>query len=108
MAKNFVEIGETIDVHNTTDTKIESGSPVAIGELVAVAITDIQADDYGAAMAVGVFSLPKLSTDAITAGKRVYLKDGKIQLDKASAVAAGIAWADAAADTEVVLVKLNV
>ncbi|MBF1894758.1 MULTISPECIES: DUF2190 family protein [Klebsiella] len=108
MAKNFVEIGETIDVKNATGDVIKSGSPVTAGELVVVALTDIQPDDYGAAMAVGVFSLPKLSTDAITAGARVYLKDGKIQLDSASAVAAGIAWEDADADTTAVAVKLNV
>ncbi|RVT17823.1 DUF2190 family protein [Klebsiella oxytoca] len=108
MAKNFVELGETIDTKNTTAEVIKSGSPVAVGELVVVALTDIKPDDYGAAMAVGVFSLPKLSTDAITAGARVYLKGGKIQLDKTSAVAAGIAWEDAGADTTEVAVKLNV
>jgi hypothetical protein len=54
-----------------------------------------------------VFLLPKVSADAVTAGAQVYLKDGKITIEETDAVAAGIAWEDAGANTTVVEVKIN-
>jgi predicted RecA/RadA family phage recombinase len=51
--------------------------------------------------------LPKLAADVIAQGKTVYFKDGKIQLDSASATPAGKAWEAAAANSTTVLVRLN-
>ncbi|NIF58963.1 DUF2190 family protein [Enterobacter sp. Ap-916] len=107
MAKNFVQNGNTIPVNNTGNSEILSGDPVVIGSLVAVAITDIPAGGTGDGFASGVFLLPKLATDDIAAGTAVFIKAGKIQLDKADAVAAGVAWEEAGAGVTVVEVKIN-
>lgn len=105
--KNYVQDGNTIAVTNTGATVITSGSPVSIGDLVAIAITDINPGETGTGMARGVVSLPKLSTDNIPQGKTLYLKDGKIQIDSTNATPAGKAWEAAAANTTSVTVRLN-
>ncbi len=105
--KNYVQDGNTIPVTNDGTEVIASGSPVALGDLVAVAITEIQPGETGDGMARGVVSLPKLAADNIAQGKTVYLKSGKIQLDSASATPAGKAWEAAAANSTTVLVRLN-
>ena len=105
--KNYVQDGNTIAVTNAGATVIISGSPLAIGDLVAIAITDINPGETGAGMARGVVSLPKLAVDNIAQGKTVYLKDGKIQLASADAIQAGKAWEAAAANSTSVLVRLN-
>ena len=79
MAKNYAQDGKTIPLVNSGATDVHSGDPVVVGKLIAVAITDIP----------------------------VYLKDGKITIEETDAVAAGIAWEDAAANTTVVEVKIN-
>lgn len=108
MAKNFVQDGRTIPVLNAGTTAILSGDVVALGALVAIAITDIPAGVTGDGFTEGVFLLPKLPAAVITAGAAVYLKDGLIQLDSADAVGAGIAWEDAGASESVIEVKINV
>ncbi|MDF3830239.1 DUF2190 family protein [Pseudocitrobacter sp. 2023EL-00150] len=108
MAKNYVQDGRTIPVTNAGATEILSGDAVVLGALVAIAITDIPAGFTGDGFTEGVFLLPKLPADDITAGAAVYLKDGQIQLEATDAVAAGIAWENASASTTVVEVKINV
>lgn len=105
--KNYVQDGSTIAIANPGDGEITSGSPVAVGDLVAIAITDIQPGETGDGMARGVVTLPKLPADNIVQGKTVYLKDGKIQLASADATPAGKAWEAAAANSTTVLVRLN-
>lgn len=107
MAKNFVQMGKTIGIANAGNTAILSGSPVLVGKVVAVAITDIEAGLVGDGFAEGVFLLPKLSADAITIGEQVHIKDGKIQLASTDAVLAGVAWEGAPASSETVAVKIN-
>ena len=104
--KNFVQDGNTLALTNSGTTTITSGTPVA-GDLLVVAITDIQAGSIGDGRATGVVLLPKLAADAIAQGKTVYFKDGKIQLDSASATPAGKAWEAAGANATSVLVLLN-
>ena len=108
MAKNYAQDGKTIPLVNSGATDIQSGDPVVVGKIIAMSITDIPAGRTGDGVAEGVFLLPKVSADAATAGAQVYLKDGKIQTDETNAVAAGIAWEDAPANTTVVEVKINV
>ncbi|HAT1569276.1 TPA: DUF2190 family protein [Kluyvera cryocrescens] len=107
MAKNFVQPGKTIVIANAGNTAILSGSPVLVGKVVAVAITDIEAGLVGDGFAEGVFLLPKLSADAITIGEQVHIKDGVVQLDATDADPAGVAWEDAAAGSSTVAVKIN-
>lgn len=107
MAKNYVQDGKTIPLVNAGSDDILSGEPVAVGKLIAVAITDIPSGQTGDGFAEGVFLLPKLPADAVTAGEVVYLKDGKIQIEATDAVEAGIAWEDAEANVTVIEVKIN-
>ncbi|EMQ5310765.1 DUF2190 family protein [Escherichia coli] len=92
MAKNFVQDGTTIELVNAGDQTILSGAAVVVGSMVAVAITDIPAGDAGDGFAEGVFLLPKQSADDIQSG----------------AVAAGVAWENAPANSATVAVKINV
>lgn len=105
--KNFVQDGNTLALTNSGDATITSGTPVAVGDLLVVAITDIQPGSTGDGRATGVVSLPKLAADNIAQGKAVYLKSGKIQLDSTGATPAGKAWEDAGANATSVLVRLN-
>jgi predicted RecA/RadA family phage recombinase len=107
MSKNYVQDGKTIPLANTGTEEILSGTPVVIGTVIGVAITDIAPGQTGDGFAEGVFLLPKLPADAISAGAKVYLKAGAIQLVATDAVAAGVAWESAAAGVSVVDVKLN-
>lgn len=105
--KNYQQDGNTITIENTSTDIIRSGEPIAIGDIVVVAIVDIPLGSIGTAMARGVVVLPKLPTDNIAQGAAVSLKDGLIQLDDTDATAAGIAWEAAEATTDSVAVRLN-
>ncbi|QAX77684.1 DUF2190 family protein [Yersinia hibernica] len=107
MATNFIQEGKTIPITNSGVEIISSGDPVVIGDIIAVALVDISPTVTGDGMAEGVFLLPKLAADVIPAGKKVFLKAGKVQLASADAVAAGCAWAAAAASEAVIAVKIN-
>lgn len=107
MAKNFVQEGKTIAITNAGTDEIVSGDPVVVGKVVAVAIADIPAGQDGSGFTEGVFLLPKLAADAITAGGQVYIKAGKIQLASTDAVLAGVAWEAAPASSAIVAVKIN-
>ena len=90
MAKNFVEEGKT----------------VAIVASAAISSGDLETGD---GMTEGVFMLPKLKTDDMKTGKKVYLKSGKVQLtNSGSDPLVGVVWADAGTSAEEVPVKLNV
>ncbi|MCV5366207.1 DUF2190 family protein, partial [Escherichia coli] len=60
-------------------------------------------------MTEGVFMLPKLKTDDMKTGKKVYLKSGKVQLtNSGSDPLVGVVGADAGTSAKEVPVKLNV
>lgn len=106
MAKNFVQTGKVLSFTATKATR--SGELVTVGDIIVIAITDIAATAQGEGLSEGVFILPKLKTDDMKMGKKVYLKDNKVQLSSTdSASYAGIAWADAGTNTEFVPVKIN-
>lgn len=107
MAKNYQQAGLTIPVTNNTSQVMKSGDPVVLGDLIVIAITDIAKEKTGDGFAQGVFRLPKLNTEAITVGKKVYLKDSKVQLTATGAIFAGHAWESAAQDATTVAVKIN-
>lgn len=107
MAKNFVQEGKMIHLVNAGQEPILSGAAVVVGELIAIAITDIPGGDTGDGLTEGVFQLPKLPADEIKAGKKVYFKAGKVQLEATGAVFAGVAWEDAGANSTVIDVKIN-
>ncbi|GAB6263245.1 DUF2190 family protein [Photobacterium galatheae] len=104
MAKNFVEMGHSIEFTATVDTA--AGSPVAVGDMVAVAHTDVVAGDIGVGHTVGVYELGKASAVEILRGASVYLKDGAISDDN-TGVYAGKAWLEAPAGQSFVWVGIN-
>ncbi|HAM4850497.1 TPA: DUF2190 family protein [Escherichia coli] len=112
MAKNFVEEGKTVAI--VASAAISSGDLVQVGDVFAVALTDIPQGETGDGMTEGVFMLPKLKTDDMKTddmktGKKVYLKSGKVQLtNSGSDPLVGVVWADAGTSAEEVPVKLNV
>ncbi|EJB4016952.1 DUF2190 family protein [Escherichia coli] len=112
MAKNFVEEGKTVAI--VASAAISSGDLVQVGDVFAVALTDIPQGETGDGMTEGVFILPKLKTDDMKTddmktGKKVYLKSGKVQLtNSGSDPLVGVVWADAGTSAEEVPVKLNV
>ncbi|HHD8778256.1 DUF2190 family protein, partial [Escherichia coli] len=55
-----------------------------------------------------VFSIPKLTTEDIAVGKKVYLKDNVVQTDATGSLPyVGVVWAPAANGDETVPVKIN-
>lgn len=105
--KNFVQDGHTIDVTNSGSVVIASGTPVAVGDVLAIAIVDIAVGETGTGLTSGVVQLPKVAADNIAQGKTVYFKSGKVQLDSTGATVAGKAWQAAGANITTVMVKLN-
>ena len=106
MAKNYVEDGKTVAI--VASAAISSGDLVQVGDIFAVALTNIPQGETGDGMTEGVFVLPKLKTDDMKTGKKVYLKSGKVQLtNSGSDPLVGVVWADAGAGAEDVPVKLN-
>lgn len=108
--------GETLDYTNTGSSAIEAGTILAIGKRIGVAATPIQPEALGAVDVVGVFTMPKTSTNAITMGTPVYFDgtgiteaadNGEASTGKKEHVLAGYAVADAAAGDTEILVKIN-
>ncbi|EEC0687317.1 DUF2190 family protein [Salmonella enterica subsp. enterica] len=106
MAKNYVEDGKTIELK--ASAAVKSGDLVQVGDMFVVAVTDIAAGSAGTGIAEGVFSVPKLTTEDIAAGKKLYLKDGAVQTDATGGLPyVGVAWAAAANGDEMIPVKIN-
>ncbi|WP_103755466.1 DUF2190 family protein [Escherichia coli] len=94
---------------------IVASAGISMRELVqgcdvgAVARNDSPQGETGDGLSEGVFMLPKLKTDDMKTGKKVYLKSGKVQLtNSGSDPLVGVVWADAGTSAEEVPVKLNV
>ncbi|SQM11101.1 prophage protein [Escherichia coli] len=101
------EEGKTVAI--VASAAISSGDLVQVGDVFAVALTDIPQGETGDGITEGVFMLPKLKTDDMKTGKKVYLKSGKVQLtNSGSDPLVGVVWADAGTSAEEVPVKLNV
>lgn len=105
MAKNYVEDGKTITI--TATAAVKSGDLVQAGDIFVVAVTDIAAGSAGTGIAEGVFSVPKLETDVIEPGKKVYLKDNKVQIEETTDPYVGVAWDHAGNGDTSVPVKIN-
>ena len=84
MAKNFVQEGKVLSL--PVGTGVKSGAPVAVGDIVGVALTDADGDGYASVQTYGVFLLPVTGSDgtnnaAVSVGDALYLKDGTISKD---------------------------
>ncbi|HBB6657648.1 TPA: DUF2190 family protein [Salmonella enterica] len=106
MAKNFVQAGDTLAI--TATAAVKSGELVQVGDVFTVAVTDIAAGATGDGIATGVFLVPKLGSDEMAAGKKVYFRDGSVQLDATGGLPyVGVTWAPAGSGETTVPVKLN-
>ena len=86
MAKNYVQDGKVLDL---TVANVASGDPVAVGEIVGVALTDTDSDGKVRVQTEGVFKLSVVAQawdsvagayvdSAISIGDALYYDDGTI------------------------------
>jgi predicted RecA/RadA family phage recombinase len=78
--KNFVQEGKTITV--TAPANVTSGQLVVTGSIVGVAAFDAVSGAEVEVTVEGVFELPKVATDAIAQGDKLYWDSGQAKLTK--------------------------
>lgn len=95
--KNYVQPGNTLTIPAPDD--IVSGQIVAVGGLIGVAAGDAESGADLDLVTEGVFTLPKVSTDAVTIGATLYFDSsaGVVTLDDDSGANARIGLAVTAA-----------
>lgn len=105
--ENYVQEGEVMDY--TAASALASGVAVKIGARLGVATVDIPAGGTGSVQMTGVVTLPKLTTDVVTAGALLYWDDTnkRLTLTATSNTLAGYAFADAGNGVTSVAIKLN-
>jgi predicted RecA/RadA family phage recombinase len=106
MQARFIHDGKSIDFFSPSD--IPAGNVVIQGSLVGVTKVDLKAGCLGAVAVVGVYDVVK-SNVAIPLGSLVYWDTAakKAVLTATGNTRLGIAVLDAAADDEIVRVRLN-
>lgn len=70
MARNFVADGEHFNY--TASGAVASGDVVLMGAMIGVSLKTLAAGETGPARTVGVYTVPKLSTDVLALGAQVY------------------------------------
>lgn len=68
---NFIQEGKTLTVPAPTGGVV-SGQLVVVGKIVGVAAIDAAQGEPVQVVTEGVFELPKVTTDAVTAGEALY------------------------------------
>lgn len=110
MARNYVQPGTVLEI--TAAANLNSGTPVAVGAVVGVALGAIANGARGQAQVEGVFDLPKATGVAFTAGQRLNFRPSAGNFTTATAVAgdllgAGVAVNAAAAGDTTCRVRLS-
>ena len=78
--KNYVQEGNTITV--TAPATVTSGQLVVVGSIVGVAAFDAATGADVEVTVEGVFELPKVTTDVIAQGDKLYWDSGQAKLTK--------------------------
>ena len=105
---SYYQRGESIDYTNGTDETIPANAFVVVGSLAGVTGTEIPPHGVGSLHIEGVFSLPKKKSEKIEMGSVVVFKDDAVEkAGEGTEAPIGIAIAEAAAEDETVLVKIN-
>ena len=78
--KNFVQDGNTITV--TAPAAVTSGQLVVVGSINGVASFDAASGADVEVTVEGVFDLPKVTTDVIAQGDKLYWDSGQAKLTK--------------------------
>lgn len=109
MANNYVQRGDVLDYANASGSTIANKSGVLIGVRLGVAQADIANNATGSCAMVGVFTLPKLSTDAPAQGAALYWDNTNKRLTTTASgnTLAGYAFKAAASGETTVNIKLN-
>lgn len=113
MKAEYSHEGKNFDYINSTDETITAGTVIVFNGICAVAATTIPPGKLGAVTTVGVWTMPK-DTSEISIGDKVYYDEAndKVTVTAPTGEAAdntfiGIATIDAAADAPEVNVRLN-
>lgn len=94
-------------IHHTPAKAVLGGELVVLTGMVAVASTDIPANEEGACEVEGVFALPKKASETPKQGAPLYLAEDKTLTVTAGTQFVGTAWADAQASEPTVLCRIN-
>ena len=78
--RNFVQEGNTITV--TAPATVTSGQLVVVGSINGVAAFDAGSGADAEVTVEGVFELPKVATDVIAQGDKLYWDSGQAKLTK--------------------------
>lgn len=112
MKAEYLQRGEALDYKNSTDAAIPAGAVIELVSRIGVAGTDIPAGALGSVHIVGVFVMPKKSSEEIKMGDPLYFdsKSEGGQLTKTGGegiTPAGFAAADAASEDATALVNIG-
>lgn len=95
--KNYVQKGKTLTI--TAPAAVASGQLVVVGSIVGVAAFDAGLGADVEVVTQGVFELPKISTDVIAQGDKLYWDAGQSKLTKTAGTGSkpmvGVATAEA-------------
>lgn len=112
--KNYIQDGDRLTWTNGTGSDVAAGAPVVIGNLIGVACVAIANGASGAVAMEGVFTLPKATGSAWTAGSRLLWDASAARFDVGTATPATgdvsvccVAWGAAASADTTGLVKIN-
>lgn len=106
--KNAVAEGKTVSF--TPSTAKASGEAVLIGSWLGVAVNDVAANTPGVFRIEGVFTLPKLSTDAVSAaGAPLYWDNTNSRLTTTASgnTLSGKSYDASGSGTATVQIKIN-
>ena len=94
-------------IHHTPGKAVLGGELVVLTGMVAVASTDIPANEEGACEVEGVFALPKKASETPKQGAPLYLASDNTLTKTSGTQFVGTAWADAQANDATVLCRIN-
>lgn len=105
--KNFVQPGDVVTL--TAPYAVASGAGAKVGSIFGVATGDVANAVAGEFMLVGVFDLPKLSTDVITVGAKLYWDDTNkwVTVTASTHILVGVALLAAGNPSATARVRLN-
>lgn len=107
--KNYIQPGKVITL--TAPKALASGDGFKVGDLFAVAAADAENGAEVEGATLGVYELPKATTDDISLGAKLYWDDaeGEVTTDDAEGanMAVGVAIEAAGNPSSLVRVRLN-
>lgn len=107
MTTKFVMSGEVID--HTAQATVSSGQVLLIGSRIGVALSACAAGQVVAVRVLGIFTIAKLSTDAVAQGAALYWDNTNSRLTTTASgnTLAGFASAAAGAGVGTVEISIN-